>query len=202
MKALDWLTPKGPFLTACGLASTVSSWLPVASGEDNGERCQVWVGSFIGCEPEYNSAPWWFVQALLLGRDKIGDANAEARKSSGQETMSPGIKWSFCPAFVCRWREVKRTVLSRVANLWSYLQDKSIAVSESRADCAWGESWRGYPRAPPGGYLPVSSPSISSASVLTSCNYPPPPSPVTSCDIYALDNRGSTLSKMLYYWCR
>lgn len=39
----------------------------------------------------------------------------------------------------CRQREVKRAVLSRAANLWPYLLDKSIEVSESRVECAVGE---------------------------------------------------------------
>lgn len=75
----------------------------------------------------------------------------------------------------CRQREVKRAVLSRAANLWPYLLDKSIEVSESRVECAVGEleglPLACCPRAPPGGYLPVSSPSIYSASVLPSSNY-------------------------------
>lgn len=83
-------------------------------------------------------------------RKGIGRVCWVARKSNSKET-SPDIKWSLCPAFVCRQKEVKRAVLSRAANLWSYLLDKSIAVSESRAECAGGEL-EGLPlaRCPPG----------------------------------------------------
>lgn len=92
-------------------------------------------------------APTCFVP----GREAIGRANSVVRKSNSEETTSPDIKWSLRPAFVCRQREVKRAVLSRAANLWPYLLDKSIEVSESRAECAGGEL-EGLPLAllPPG----------------------------------------------------
>lgn len=69
---------------------------------------------------------------FVPGREAIGRASSVARKSNAKETTSPDIKWSLCPVFVCRQREVKRAVLSRAANLWPYLPDKSIEVSESR----------------------------------------------------------------------
>ncbi len=161
----------------------------------------------------------WFVP----GMEAIGRASSVARKSNAKETTSPDIKWSLCPAFVCRQREVKRAVLSRAANLWPYLLDKSIEVSESRV-CWGGGELEGLPlarcpRAPPGGYLPVSSPSISSASVLPSCDYLLIHThtcmeqahihilwyrhPVTSCStIYTMKcSKGSTLAKMLHCRC-
>lgn len=55
------------------------------------------------------------------------------KKSKG---TSANIKWNQSPGFVCSQREVKRAILSRAANLWSYLVDKSIAVSESKPECA------------------------------------------------------------------
>lgn len=72
-------------------------------------------------------------------------------RNNAEETPSPLIRWSLCPAFVCRQREVKRAVLSRAANLWPYLPVKSIEASESRAECAGGEL-EGLPLAccPPG----------------------------------------------------
>lgn len=61
--------------------------------------------------------------------------NGMASKGNAKE-MSPDIKLNHCPVFVCREKEVKRAVLSRASNLWSYLLDKSIEASESRAECA------------------------------------------------------------------
>lgn len=76
---------------------------------------------------------------FVPGREALGRASSGARKSNARETTSPDITQSLCPAFVCRQMEVKRAVLSRAANLWPYLLDKSIEVSESTAECAGGE---------------------------------------------------------------
>jgi len=66
--------------------------------------------------------------------------------ASNVKEILPDIKWNQCPVFVCKQKEVKRAVLSRGANLWSNLLDKSIVVSESRAECA-GRELEGLPLA-------------------------------------------------------
>lgn len=75
----------------------------------------------------------------------------------------------------CRQRKVKRAAFSRAANLWPYLLDKSIEMSESRPKRAVGEleglPLACCPRAPHGGYLTVSSPSIPSASARPLSDY-------------------------------
>ena len=167
MKVQDWLTPKVPFRTACRPAMTVNLWLPIASGEDNGEPCQVWVGSLCRARMSLTVPPDG--SCMLSARE---GSYSVTRKSDANETTSSDVKLGLCSAFVCRQREVKRALLSRAANLWPYLLDKSIEVSESIAECAGGATPGPLPPGPPpGGYLPVSSPSISSASVLPSSTY-------------------------------
>ena len=146
---------------------TVNLWLPIASGEDNGEPCQVWVGSLCRARVSLTVPPDG--SFALSARE---GSYSGTTKSNANETTSSDIKLGLCSSFVCRQREVKRAVLSRAANLWPYLLDKSIEVSESIAECAGGATPGPLPPGPPpGGYLPVSSPSISSDWVLPSSNY-------------------------------
>lgn len=95
-------------------------------------------------------------------------------RSNAEETPSPLIRWSLCPAFVCRQREVKRAVLSRAANLWPYLPVKSIEVSESRAECAGGGAGGATPGLlPPGPLLGGTCLSLHPPSLLLRCSRPP-----------------------------
>lgn len=150
---------------------------------------------------------------FMAGSEKLFGMSGVARKST--TAKSPDIKWKWCPAFVCRQREVKRAVLSRAANLWSYLQDKSIAVSESRAAYA-GREPEGLPLAccPPGPSWGVPACLFTlhlfcfSARILQllahiqrqACNKPTYPLKQASYTIKV--NRESELSEMLQCKCR
>lgn len=120
--------------------------------------------------------------------------------------------------------EVKRAVLSRAANLWSYLLNKSIEVSESRAECAGGEAAGATPGPlPPGHLLGGTCLSLPRPSLLPQCSPPATTCshththtcatrphilryrrPMSSCSTICTvrSTRGSTLSEMLHCKCR
>lgn len=128
------LTPWLSFLEAWAHAITVNSWLPTASAGDDAELSQqVWVGTLQG-KSESNSAPWWFIHSLY----ELQVGSAITRMANMRRNVMPTKQHHLCPAFVCRQSRAKKDVLSSTTNLWPYLLDKSIKVSESRAECAVG----------------------------------------------------------------
>lgn len=83
------------------------------------------------------------------------------------------LNWSSFRSLFLRGKKVKRAVLSRAANLRFYLLDKSIAVSESRAECA-GRELEGLSLAscPPGPSWGATCLFLHPLSLLLHCTYP------------------------------